>query len=277
MAVERALVLGGGGLAGAAWETGVLAGLAERGVDITGADRLVGTSAGSVVAAQLGSGLELAELFRRQADPSWQNAELDPSGLTVPELLEIWAKLAANATDPSELRRQLGELALSVETVSERARFEVIEGRLPVHSWPERRITLVAVDTRSGERRLFDRRSGVGLVDAVAASCAVPGIWPPVTIGGARYMDGGVHSNANADLAAGADRVLVLAPLSDPALEEQTTLLAGSARVETIVPDEASAAAFGGDPLDPASRTPSAHTGFAQGQRVAEVVRELWS
>jgi NTE family protein len=281
MANERALVLGGGGLAGIAWETGVLTGLAAHGVDATGADYLVGTSAGSTVAAQLGSGLPLADLFQRQVDPARQNEELAPIGVSVPEVMETWTKLVTEITDPDELARRVGELALNADTVSEPARRAVIAGRLRQHQWPDRKLAIVAVDARSGESRVFDKDSrigdsGVGLVDAVAASCAVPGIWPPVTIGDTRYIDGGVRTFTNADLAAGYKRVLILAPLPDPALAEQVTQLEKAARVAVITPDGASIAAFGLDPLDPAVRTPSAHAGYAQGERVAESIKELW-
>jgi len=276
MAVQRALVLGGGGVAGIAWETGVLAGLAERGADGSGADHLVGTSAGSATAAQLGSGLPLTELFARQADPALQNHELTPSGLSVPELMELWGPMMAEATDPVDLGRRAGELALKAETVSEPERRAVIEARLPDHAWPDRSLTIVVVDAYSGETRLLDRDSGVALVDAVAASCAVPGIWPPVTIGGTRYIDGGMRTSNNADLASGYQRILILAPLPDPALDEQVAELERSARVEVITPDEASLAAFGTDPLDPAVRTPAAQAGRAQGQRVAAAVGRLW-
>ncbi|GAA1223204.1 patatin-like phospholipase family protein [Kitasatospora nipponensis] len=272
----RALVLGGGGVAGIAWEIGVLTGLAEQGVDVTGADLVVGTSAGSTTAGQLASGLPLGELFERQADPARQYPELTPTHLTIAELMEIWGALLAEVSDPLELRRRAGAMSLEAETVTEAERRAVIEGRLPVHEWPERAITLVAVDAHSGEVRLFDRHSGVPLVDAVAASCAVPAIWPAVTVGDRRYIDGGVRSSNNADLAAGHDRVLVIAPMTDPALAEEIALLAEESRVELISPDEEATAAFGADPLSPATRTPSAHAGLAQGRRLAGIVRDLW-
>ncbi|MFE2426200.1 patatin-like phospholipase family protein [Streptomyces sp. NPDC059373] len=279
MTMTRALVLGGGGLAGIAWETGVLAGLAEEGVDVPAtADHVVGTSAGAAVAAQLASGLTLPELLARQTDPALQNEELAPSGTSVAEVLELWAKLVAEHTDPLELRRGIGALALGATTVPEAARLEVIARRLPRHDWPEDRpLTLVVVDARTGGTRLFDRHSGVGLVEAVAASCAVPGIWPPVPIGGAHYVDGGVRTSNNADLAAGHDRVLVLAPMADPALEAEIAGLRRTARVAVITPDDASAAAFGIDPLAPAVRTPAAHAGLAQGRREAAAVGEVWA
>src|ERR1700729_1605547 len=151
----QALVLGGGGVAGIAWMTGLLAGLADAGQDVTGADVVIGTSAGANVAAQVGSGLSLAELLARQVEPARQSREL----MAVID----WEKVAAD---------------LQPE------RLAVIESRLPSREWPVTPMKLTAVDCVSGELTVFDAASGVSLIDAVAASSAVPGIWPPVTING---------------------------------------------------------------------------------------------
>lgn len=278
VATERALVLGGGGVAGVAWEIGVLTGLADKGVDVTTADFVVGTSAGATVAAQLGSGQSLSDLFERQADPALQTQELVPNRMSVAELIDTMLALKAEIQDPAELRRQVGALALSADTVPETARLAVIAARLPVHAWPDRALSLVAVDARTGQSRIFTRDCGVGLVDAVAASCAVPGIWPPVTIGATRYIDGGVRSTANVDLAIGYPVVLLLAPLVDSWLDSQVTeLTQNSSRVEVIVPDDNSLTAFGLDPLDPGTRGPAARAGRAQGHQAAVTIAELWN
>src|SRR5690348_11811953 len=270
MTIPWALVLGGGGLAGIAWETGVLHALTERGLDVTTAERVVGTSAGATVAAQLGSRTPIAELFARQVDPARQSRELTPEGISVAELMEVWATLATEAAesgDLSQLPLRVGELALNAKTVSESARREVIEGRLPDHAWPaDGKVTLTAVDVYTGELRLFDKDSGVPLVDAVAASCAVPGVWPPVTIGESRYMDGGIRSATNVDLAGDFPRVLLLAPMVDPMAEQQLLALQARAQVQVITPDEASVGAFGPNPLDPEVRAPCADAGYAQGK-----------
>ncbi|NEA30038.1 patatin-like phospholipase family protein [Actinomadura bangladeshensis] len=275
----RALVLGGGGVAGIAWLTGVLAGLAGEGTDVTAADLLLGTSAGSAVAAQVGSGLPIGELFARQADPALQNRELVPSGgVTVAEFAEIWMRLAEEDSDPAAIRRGLGARALAADTVDESERRAVIEARLPVHEWPSRDLRVTAVNALTGDLRLFDRDSGVALVDAVAASCAVPMIWPPVTIGGIRYVDGGVRSVNNLDLAAGYERVLLIAPMDDPRLAVDIAAVEDEGgRVQVINPDEASQAAFGTDPLDPSTRTPSANAGLAQGKAAAAEVAPFWA
>lgn len=267
-----ALVLGGGGVAGIAWITGLLLGLGEAGQDVTQAEVIVGTSAGSTVAAQLGSGVGLKELHARQLRPELQTPEI-----MVEMDLESWvAQLTAVAQTADtlvELRRAVGRFALEAATVSEAERRAVIASRLPSHEWPGRTLKIVAVDAESGQPRVFERDSGASLVDAVAASCAVPGVWPPATIGERRYVDGGVRSTANADLAAGASRVLVIVPLgtaerfpTDTPLDGAVAgLRAGGAAVATVAPDDRSQQAIGMNPLDPATRTPAAEAGRRQG------------
>ncbi|MGI8448951.1 MAG: patatin-like phospholipase family protein [Streptosporangiaceae bacterium] len=278
-AAGRALVLGGGGLSGIAWETGVLAGLAAGGADVSTADYVLGTSAGATVAAQLGSGLSLTELFERQTVPALQSAELSPDIGRVIELMESWEKLPLEYPDPAELRREVGQRALAVQTVPEAERRAVIAGRLARHSWPSRQLAVVAVEAHTGDVRVFDQASGADLVDAVAASCAIPGIWPPVTIGPGRYIDGGTRSAVNADLAAGYQRVLILAPMADLSLDGQVAALtqgAGDGSVQVLAPDDDSLAAMGINPLDPGIRAPVAQAGYAQGQRAASGVGRLW-
>jgi len=276
---RRALVLGGGGVAGIAWETGILAGLAEAGADLLGADLIVGTSAGSTVAAQITSGLSLDELFRRQIDPTAQVPEL-AAVLDGDAVLALFGAAGEEASDPADFRRRIGALALEAPTVSEAERREVIAARLPSHTWPGRDLKIVAVDAHTGEERIFDKDSGVDLVDAVAASCAVPGTWPPVTIGESRYVDGGVRSAENADLAAGCDRVLVLQVMEIPGntdLGDQVAALrANGARVEVVRPDEAALEAIGPNLLDPAVREPAAKAGYQQGLRAAPGMIALW-
>jgi NTE family protein len=108
----------------------------------------------------------------------------------------------------------------------------------------------------------------------VAASCAVPGVWPPVTIGGRRYIDGGFRSSDNADLAGGSERIVVISPLGFdspiqspvPLRDVIADLRARGSEVTVLVPDQASAAAFGANALDPGTRVPAAEAGRAQGR-----------
>jgi NTE family protein len=146
--------------------------------------------------------------------------------------------------------------------------------------WPDRALTVTAVDAATGEFRTFDRDSGVPLVPAVAASCAVPGVYPPVTIDGRRYVDGGMRSAANADLAAGYERVVVLAPITrgvGPMASVDAQVSGMVARVAVVSPDEAGRRAIGRNVLDPAARRPSAEAGRAQAASVAERVAAAWT
>ena len=149
----------------------------------------------------------------------------------------------------------------------------MIATRLPDHSWPAWDLRIVAVNAHTGEPMVFHRGSGAELVDAVTASCAVPGVWPPATVNGARYIDGGVRTMTNADLAAASDRALVLAPLDEPTVHQQ---IAELARAELVQPDAASLAAFGTDPLDPATRTRRPRPG-AQRRAEAARIASLWN
>lgn len=276
---DTVLVLGGGGLSGIAWMTGLMTGLSGHGVDLTQAERVIGTSAGAAAGAQIGSGVALAELFARQTEPAKQVAEIAPDPSQLAELFRQFAELGA-IRDPLERNRRIGRMALEAKTVSEAARRAVIAARLPSHEWPARPLALTAIDAESGEFRVFDADAGVPLVDAVAASCAVPGVWPPVSIGGRRYVDGGMRSAENADLAAGASAVLVLSPMGRAGLaggaptlpREIARLEEAGARVHVIEPDEASRAAMGANALDPAIRAPTAEAGR---QQAGDVVTAL--
>ena len=276
--MQRAVVLAGGGVTGIAWETGVLLGLRDEGVDVLAdADLVVGTSAGSTVAAQA-LAADLADLYDIQrADV---HGELTPE-LDLQLLATIFAELAGGRLPDQAARARIGALALSATTVDEPTRRAVVAGRLPNHDWPERRLLVTAVDAVTGELAAFDAGSGVPLVDAVAASCAVPGVWPPVTIGERRYVDGGVRSTANADLASGHDVVVVLAPLTGPAAAtldpEVASLRSAGTTVVVVSADAAAGEAMGPNPLDPSYRRPAAEHGRRQGRAAAVDVAAAWA
>lgn len=275
---QRALVLGGGGITGIAWEWGVLAGLVAAGVDLTDADLVVGTSAGSVVGAQVAAGQDVEQRYRAQlAPPDGEIAAAFGPGL----MLRYGLAMVGPRT-PQRVRARIGRLAVRARTGSESERVKVIETRLPVREWPDRSLLITAVDAETGEFRVFDSAAGVSLVLAVAASCAVPGVWPPVTIDGCRYMDGGIRSGANADLAAGHDRVVVLAPLPRgmgpmTGVDTQVDALRARSQVALVTPDRAALRSFGRNLLDPAKRAAAARAGLAQSASVLERVRSVWS
>ncbi|MEU6254987.1 patatin-like phospholipase family protein [Streptomyces sp. NPDC047043] len=203
------------------------------------------------MAAQIGSGTALSALLRAQVDPALQKEELKPREGALTAVFEFAEKLDAEVTDPVERLRRTGEMALAAETVTGAERRSVIEGRLPSHSRPERALAVVAVNAATGKTRLFDRVAGAGLVDAVSASCAIPGVRPATTIGAGRCIDGGIRSFTNLDLAADHARTLVVAPMPDPVLEADAAAIAGrgGGLVEVVVRDEDSLAAVGPDPL----------------------------
>jgi NTE family protein len=275
---RKALVLGGGGITGIGWELGMLAGLAEAGVDLASADTVVGTSAGSVVGAEILSGVPVEDLYADQLrDPTGEIAAKMGFGVIARfVLLAMWPG------DDQRSRARLGRASLKARTVPESARRAVIEERLSSPSWPERRLLITAVDADTGEARVFDRDSGVALVDAVAASCAVPLVWPPMTVDGRRYVDGGVRSIANADLATGCDRVVVLAPVNialrrSGRIANQLSTLGPDVRSLTVSPDAQSRKAIGSNTLDPAHRAASARAGRIQAAGVAAAVAAVWS
>ncbi|MFG2294240.1 patatin-like phospholipase family protein [Streptomyces sp. NPDC048603] len=277
-----ALVLGGGGLTGVGWECGILHGLAEAGVDLFGdglVDLVVGTSAGSLVGAQVTSGLAgPRELYERQlGDPS-----AEPRARLGGSVFAQFALAMLRSRTAEAYRQRIGTLALGAATEPEESRREVLAERLLSHDWPDRRLLVSAVDAVTGELRAFDRDSGTGLVDAVSASCAVPLVWPPVTIGGRRYIDGGIRSSANADLAAGYRRVIVIAPVAlgsrlVPSPRTQAAALReAGADVVVIHPSREARKAFGRNVLDPARRAPAARAGQEQAAaHAAEVERVL--
>jgi len=278
-----ALVLAGGGLAGIAWELGVVRGIADASPEaarllLDPSTTFLGTSAGSAVAAQLSTSVGLDEAYASQLRE--ESAEIG-AVIDSEALQASFAAAIEGATSPEDARRRIGVLALSTSTLSEESRRDVIAARVADADWPDRRLLITAVDTATGALVVFDRTSGVPLVDAIAASCAVPGVWPPVTIDGVRYMDGGVRSGSNADLAAGADWVLVVTPLPGVGAPGAGTLptaeldALASSRVEVVYADEASIRAFGPNSLDPAVRAASAEAGRAQGARIASRIAEL--
>ena len=277
---KSGLVLGGGGITGIAWELGVLAGLAEAGVDLPSADLIIGTSAGSVVGAQMTTSTPVEALYQRQLEPpsSELAARLGPRE----KLGYLTAVLRARG-DLARFGRLLGAMSLRaarsgrVPTVEQR--LEVIRSRLPSAEWPERDLRVTVVDARSGEFRVITSRDGVPLIDAVAASCAVPGVYPPIPIGDRTYIDGGFRSSTNADLASGCGRIVVLAPLSRAMgpLKSPQQQLAGLGPSVVITPDPASLAAIGNNVLDPAARRGAAQAGRAQAATVVDRVRGVWS
>jgi NTE family protein len=294
---ERALVLGGAGSAGNAWEIGVIAGLFEAGLDVTEADLTIGTSAGSTAAAQITSGIQPTELLadilaaasRPPAGPAGSDRGRAPIGPAANHMERTSAIIGA-AENAAEMRRRMGAAALETDAASHSAVQTqwraVVAARLPSQLWPERLMLIPAVDASTGEPVVFDRDSGVDLVDAVAASTSNGFGIPPYSIGGHRYINGGYRRNENADLAAGYARVLVLSPFggrSRTPLEwgmhlaaQVDELRARGSRVETIFPDSKSEHMFGANAMDLSLRPAAARSGYNRGKALSEQLTEFW-
>jgi NTE family protein len=288
------LVLGGAGSAGNAWEIGVIAGLFEAGLDVTKPDLTIGTSAGSTVAAQITSGIQPTELLAEilaaaPTGPVGSDRGRAPMGPTSDHMERTSAVISA-AENAADMRRRMGAAALETDTPSHdsvqtkwRA---VVAARLPSQYWPLLPLLIPAVDAHTGEPVVFDRYSGVDLVDAVAASTSNGFGIPPYSIGDNRYINGGYRRNENADLAAACARVLVLSPFGGRSRHpmdwgmhlaaQVDELRAGGSRVETIFPDRNSEHMFGANAMDLSLRRPAARAGFDQGRALAEQLAEFW-
>jgi NTE family protein len=287
------LVLGGGGSTGNAWLIGVVAGLFDAGLDVAEADLVIGTSAGSTAAAQI-AGAAPADLLAAilAAAPQPRTAPVGSADgrvrRPVTDHMERTGKIIAAAQDAADMRRRMGAAALDMDAASDssvQTRWRAtVAARLPSQHWPEQTVLITAVDAHTGEPVVFDRHSGVDLVDAVAASCASGFAY---SIGNSRYIDGGYRSNAeNADLAAGYGRVLVLSPFGGRTrtpLEwgmdlatQVNELRAHGSRVETIFPDSNSEYMFGANAMDLSLRPPAARAGYDQGRALAGQLTEFW-
>ena len=292
---KRALVLGGGGTAGNAWLIGVISGLFDAGLDVTEADLIIGTSAGSTAAAQITGATPtqlLADILA--AAPQPRTGPVGADGGRVPigpaaDHIERTGRIIAAAENAADMRRRMGAAALEMGGASDSSAQTqwraTVAARLPSQHWPRRPMLITAVDAHTGVPVVFDRHSGVDLVDAVAASCAGGFAY---SIGDNRYIDGGYRADVNADLAAGYGRVLVIPPLGGRTRKpldwglhlaaQVDDLRARGSRVETIFPDSDCQNALGAgmNLMDLSTRRPSAQAGYNQGKALAEQLTEFW-
>jgi len=198
---KRALVLGGGGIVGVAWESGIAAGLFERGVDLREVDVVVGTSAGAIVGAQLAAGfLPHVPRERTMPPPAADRPAVDRASLDLTLLGSIFRIWGAMERSNTEQISAIGKLAASMPRDAQKDWGAHIAYGIGIDQWPERPLLVNVVDTASGVRRTIDRDAGFDVQSVVAASSAVPGMFPPVELAGGLYMDGQVHSSTNADV-----------------------------------------------------------------------------
>jgi NTE family protein len=268
-----AVVLGAGGVVGTAWMAGLAGGLRRGGVDLAGADLIVGTSAGAIVGALLAGDGDPDRLAvrPRPADPGVAPPRVDRDRMG-----EVFGVLGDPSLAPDEARRRVGRIALVADTGTEEAHVARMAAVIGATDWPPRKLLITAVDTETGQLRVFHHAGGAPLLSAVAASTAFPATAPPITVAGRRYMDGGLWSATNADLAVGARTLVVIEPLADrfpPEQREREIAAADAGIVVTITPDAVALEAFGPDLNDRASWQPSYQAGVRQSAHAAARIR----
>ncbi|WP_326835331.1 patatin-like phospholipase family protein [Amycolatopsis rhabdoformis] len=227
-APARALVLGGGGPVGASWEAALVLGLTTAGFSAADSDVVLGTSAGALVGAWLTmrpTGLAgLPDLMRQRA--AW-HAERAANGRSDREKLTRMMSKKPGAGGPSMLA--LAQAAVEAEPpLSAAEAAELWQRRAPEGSWP-RNLAMASVDVKTGQARAWSADDRLPLAVGIACSTAAPGVAPAVDVAGTVWVDGGVRSSTNADLAVeaggglrGGGKVLIVAcrPMDDLAREE---------------------------------------------------------
>ena len=294
--MTQALVLSGGGSVGIAWQSGLVVGLAGAGVHLNTVDRVVGTSAGSAVGAQIKLGRDLADQvarYRGGANPQGASSGRTPGqsvGASTAERMGKLMQVMAGTPDasPEERRRLIGQFALDADTGPEETfvrAFSYLKGE----AWPAG-YACTAVEASSGEFVVWEGQDGVELDRAVASSCAVPGLFPPITINGRRYIDGGMRSGTNADLVKGSDRVVIVTLMTGNRAainpewaermlrsreQELEAIHSAGGQIATIAPDEDAAAVLGVNLMDGSRLLEAAEAGIRQGKAEADRVRDF--
>jgi NTE family protein len=296
-----ALVLGGGGPVGIAWETGVLLGLAGAGLDLgKRADHVIGTSAGAFVGARIALGHapeQMAEPYRaapsdggEAASPKGrQGASPESNGLST--LFQKIQEASRRGRTAPEIAREVAQFAREATTPMNEeefvARFTSSLGSPEGASWPARSFACTAFDTDQGAFKIWNGSEGENLARAVASSCAVPGVFPTIAIGHGRYFDGGILSTTNAHLARGFDVVIILAVTEvlmrysgfardrkTPLEREAEGLREGGSCVEIIALDTDALQRLGVNFMDRSLQPAALEEGVRQGRAAAEALRK---
>ncbi len=285
-------------MVGMAWQTGVVAGLAQSGVNLHDADMILGTAAGASLAWRLAAGQSAADLAAAIDHEAYLPPASNPTSRTtppsgIPDLLWRQFKAEMAGEDTIALRRQIGALAMPGTAEDEASFLEKTDQFIPIgrdQPWPAA-FSCSAIDAETGELVVWQAASTIALSQGVASSCSVPISNPPVTIGGRRFISGAMRSVSNVDLATGYDNVLVIAMRSPPgdarmaermqqSLDfEVSRLRKDGTTVDVIQPDEASMAAIGhelADVLDLRRRPAACKAGIDQGKSLAGSIKPGW-
>lgn len=277
------LVLGGGGVVGVAWEIGVLSGLADAlGWDPADAAVIVGTSAGSVIGTQLRQGRTLDDLVDEQRHGGLRIARNDSPAADPDAVLAVFKRWAGPELMDADTARAVGELATALPLADEAAMVESFRAVLASEAWPADDLRITGVSVATGERVAWTADAGVELVRAVTASCAVPGMFPAITIDGDRYLDGGLWSGSNADLLVGdgLPAAVFIGPmgvgatglgrLSARMLEHERALLATAGTTLAVVEPGDRFTAAGMQLMDPSRRLEALDIGLAEGSAAGD-------
>lgn len=286
----RALVMGGGGTLGVAWETGLLAGLESEGVNLANADFILGTSAGSIVGSTIARGVSpntMAEMqiagARQQASAAAGASSTPPPDLS--KVMAFFMRMPETGEPPVELRREIGEVSRTSQTIPEAQMLAQFATMGVSGDWPKK-FACTAVDAASGEFKVWRAEDGVDFARAIASSCSVPGIYPPITIKDRLWMDGGMRSGTNVDVAAGHERVLavVVIPMAIAnermkarVTAESAAVLKAGGRFDMIAPDAETQDAFGPNLMDGSRRIQLIEQGMRQGKAEAARIKAFWN
>jgi NTE family protein len=275
---SRAVVLGGGGVTGMAWEIGIITALLQEGIDLADANVIIGTSAGSFVGAALSSGYDMRKLYDFQFVPNTSEVNVSVS----PEIMKLWTEaFLCGKDDKNKIGKMFGDIAKKYPSkISKGKRQSVVKSRLVTTLWPSK-LKVTAIDAETGKLHVFDKDSGTTLINAVNASGAVPGLWPSITFNGRDWIDGGMVSSTNAHLADGYGKVVILSPMPQkygliPSVKEDVAQMQKRADISLIVPDSDSILAIGKNPYDPTHAALSAKAGFIQGIKESSLIRKIW-
>jgi len=290
----RAVVLGGGGAVGVGWQIGLLTGLREAGVDLAGAEAILGTSAGALVGALLASGRDVADALGSLAalgqniDRDSLTAGNDAFLSAMRNLSEM--RLASPGTDPRPELSAIGRAAQKASMLAEDVYLGLF-GTLDGTAWPSA-FRCTAIDADTGDLVVWDQESGVPLVHAIASSCVIPALFPVVTINGRRYMDGGILSHLNATAVPRTDVVVVLSahPLGSQAAGLDRGLAASEAtanaelaqlretrQLVAVEPDFSDLTVTEDQMMDPSVAIQAFRIGTRQAERQAAAIQAAWN
>jgi NTE family protein len=199
--------------------------------------------------------------------------------------MKLMASRPTEGEPPIEWLVEVGQFALAAKTISEE-QFLASFGSITKagEAWPKG-FACTAVDAIDGSFHVWEAASNVELGRAIASSCSVPGIYPPITINSRRYVDGGMRSGTNFDLGRGSDKVLAVAVVGNLGLDlmkaraesEAAKLRASGALVELIIPDANCREAFGNNLMDARRRGDVALAGVVQGRAEAARIKAFWN